>query len=62
MSSARLTTEPEDEDGEDSSSFMLCKSYFMIWKYYSLDLTKARKVEAWDLRARNLDWGFGSII
>jgi hypothetical protein len=52
----------ESKDKDDPSSLMLCKSCFMTWKYFSSDLAEARRVEAWDRWARNLDWGCGYII
>jgi hypothetical protein len=38
------------------------RSCFIILKYYSLDFVAARRVEAWDFWAKNLDYGFKSLI
>jgi hypothetical protein len=45
LSSPRPTIEPEDENKEDSSSLILCRSCFMILKYSSSNFIEAIRVK-----------------
>jgi hypothetical protein len=49
--------EPDDEYGEEHH--LWCFVGFMILKYSSLEFVEARRVEAWNLQAKNFDWGLG---
>jgi len=53
----------DDEKKKESLDLeSFCKSYFMILKYSFLDFAAERRAKAWYFWAKNLDWGFKSLI
>ena len=52
----------DGEDVDESFSFMLCTSYMILNCFFFLDCDEPRREKTWDIQARNLGWGFGSII
>ena len=62
LSSSKLIMDSEDEKKNSLDLESICKSCFIISKYSSLDFAAARRAKAWDFWAKNLEWGFKSLI